>query len=102
VLASCETEEEVLLARSRGYATAMVVEEHAGDRRHRRGRLNLLPCPSQTRGVTCADCGLCMDDGFLRNRNLTITFAVHGSRPSRNKALRSLRASASRRRGRLA
>jgi len=95
VLASCETEEEVLLARSRGYATAMVVEEHPGDRRHRSGRVNLLPCPSQTRGVTCASCRLCTDDDLLRSQNLTITFAVHGSRPSRNKALRALRSARS-------
>jgi hypothetical protein len=95
VLASCETEEEVLLARSRGYATAMVVEEHPGDQRHMEGRVNLLPCPAQTRGVTCANCRLCTDDAFLRSSSLTIAFAVHGSRPSRNKALRALRSAVS-------
>jgi hypothetical protein len=45
VLASCESREEVELAKARGYATSIVVEEYESDRLHD----DLLPCPAQTR-----------------------------------------------------
>jgi hypothetical protein len=90
VLASCETGEEVLTARSRGYASAIVVDQHETDKLHRLGPINVLPCPQETRGVTCARCQLCMDDGRLRDLNITIAFAVHGSPRSKAQALRSL------------
>jgi hypothetical protein len=90
VLASCETEAEVLHAAARGYATALVVSEHPTDRLHPSGELQLLPCPEQTRGVSCAKCRLCMDDGRLRERRITIAFAAHGSRPSKAKALHAI------------
>lgn len=90
VLASCETEGDVREAHARGYATVLVVGEHVTERRHRREGIDLLPCPQETRGVTCAECRLCMDDARLRDEGCTIAFAVHGSPASRNKALRSL------------
>ena len=96
VLASCETPADIVAARRRGYATALVVPEHESDRVHRIGRTKVLPCPQQTRGVTCAQCRLCTRDDFLRDSGLTITFAAHGSRPSRNKALRALETAADR------
>ena len=41
--------------------------------------VSLLPCPQQTRGVTCRDCVLCRDDGRLREAGLVIAFQAHGS-----------------------
>ena len=90
VLASCETEAEVLTARGRGYATAKVVEQHETDRLSRVGQTNLLPCPQETRGVPCSTCRLCLDDRRLKSANITIAFAVHGSAFSKGKALRAL------------
>lgn len=86
VLASCETEAEVLEARARGYAAALVVESHGTPKRHAQGPLQVLPCPEQTRGVQCVSCRLCMDDRRLLATGTVIAFAVHGSPVSKSKA----------------
>jgi hypothetical protein len=91
VLASCETPADVRAASALGYAAVLVVDKHLEERRHHRGGIDLLPCPQETRGVTCAECRLCMDAGRLRDEGLTIAFAVHGSPASKSKAVRSLR-----------
>lgn len=92
VLASCETPEQIELARGRGYATAIVVEEFASRRRHFAGGAAILPCPAQTTDrVTCSSCRLCMDDAGLRERGYSIGFAVHGTALSVKKATESLR-----------
>lgn len=89
VLASCETVTQARQARQAGYVPALVVAEHPEDGRATREHgMRLIPCPSQTRGVSCADCGLCMDDQRLRRINACITFAAHGTR--RTMALRVL------------
>lgn len=75
VLASCETPADAELARSRGYATAMVVEEFGDDRLSD----GVLPCPSQTRGVPCSECRLCFDDRGLFERGYSIGFELHGT-----------------------
>ena len=41
--------------------------------------VTVVPCPQQTRAVTCRDCGLCRDDGRLRSAGLVIAFQAHGS-----------------------
>jgi hypothetical protein len=80
VLASCETEEDIRDARARGYATAIVVDQHDATKRYERDGESILPCPQQTRdNVTCDSCRLCWDDSRLRDAGLTIGFAVHGS-----------------------
>jgi len=38
----------------------------------------VVPCPHQTRGVTCRDCGLCRDDERFREGGLAIAFQAHG------------------------
>lgn len=80
VLASCESAQDVVEARAQGYAAAVVVERHYTQKRHDAGPLRFLPCPEQTRGVTCVDCRLCMDDQRLLEAGLTIEFEVHGRR----------------------
>lgn len=157
VLASCETGEDVFLAHSRGYATAMVVEEFITDKLYKIGgasdvpgvsrrtatnrqrgpcpsgvtepgadsvsdidnrtcdgdasgttptitapgsvllekndgglikepAVSLLPCPAQTRDRSCSSCGLCFDDDRLRETDMTIGFAIHGTQFLRRKA----------------
>jgi len=106
VLASCETAEQVELARARGYATSIVVDEFAdrklyaiadppfspavveaahGDASPPPGgaatpQMRVLPCPAQTRAnVTCSSCRLCMNDQGLRDRGYSIGFEIHGT-----------------------
>lgn len=72
VLASCESEAQVRAARKRGYATALVVEKHAG-RKDPRG----IPCPEQTGAAPdCASCRLCWRADRLEK---PILFEVHGN-----------------------
>lgn len=52
----------------------------------------MLPCPEQTRGVSCAECKLCQRDVYLLHAGITIGFAVHGSPASKSKAMRALSA----------
>lgn len=80
ILASCETPADVRAARARGYATALVVPKYPGKAAYRHGGVTVVPCPSQTAGVTCADCRLCTRDEHLRKRKLTIGFEAHGTR----------------------
>lgn len=80
VLASCETTDDVWRARVRGYATALVVAEFHQDAAYVHEGIRVIPCPAQTRHVTCETCRLCMDDKRLHENNLTIAFAAHGSR----------------------
>ena len=105
VLASCENERDLIAAKRRGYATALVVPGHRARKLYQERRTKLLPCPEQTSGVSCAACGLCMRDDYLRDAGITIAFAAHGSPASKSKALRALSATAvrdSRRRERAA
>jgi hypothetical protein len=78
VLASCETAGQVLQARARGYAAALVVPEFRQEAAYDHEGLRLLPCPYETRGVKCVHCRLCMDDARLRKAGLTIGFVPHG------------------------
>lgn len=74
--ASCETREEVEKAIGNGWDTVLVATGEdddligsvvAGKR--------VIVCPNQTRGVTCAECKLCMK----RDRAVTIAFLPHGA-----------------------
>lgn len=80
VLASCDTHEEVKEAQARGWATAIVVPEYKSDRLYEEKGIKILPCPYQTRGVQCSDCGLCKNDTLLRNKGYAIGFEAHGAR----------------------
>lgn len=80
VLASCETPEDVHTAQSLGWATALVVPEFRDTKAYDHDGVKLLPCPQQTKpDVTCVSCGLCMNASRLRDKGLTIGFAVHGN-----------------------
>jgi hypothetical protein len=75
--ASCETPEELEKAAANGWDTVLVAtgeddeligQKVAGKR--------VIVCPNQTRGVTCAECRLCMK----RDRAVTIAFLPHGAK----------------------
>ena len=84
VLASCETPDHVTAAARRGYAAALVVPYFSRESAYRLAeKVRLLPCPQQTRGVTCAECRLCLDDDRLLRANLVIGFTPHGVGASR-------------------
>jgi hypothetical protein len=98
VLASCETPEDVQQAEWLGYATAITVKEFPGRKLYRikaefeeelldDERTRVIPCPAQTtEGVSCSSCRLCMDSDRLREQDLTIGFAIHGTPLLRRRA----------------
>lgn len=79
VLASVETVRDARAAMAKGYAAAVVVTAFERDSAYRIDGVTVVPCPNQTRGVTCRDCGLCRDDERLRSCGLVIAFQAHGS-----------------------
>lgn len=89
VLASCESIAQVVAARKRGYAAALVVAEHPKDGRAYRTPegVKVIPCPSQTRDVKCTDCRLCWHDTILTGQNACISFAAHGATRKRTLAV---------------
>lgn len=80
--ASCESEAQVSRAVSLGMPVVITGDQWeegsfmAGKR--------VVTCPNQTRGVTCADCGLCAKP----DRACVIRFQVHG--PARRRAEASI------------
>jgi hypothetical protein len=79
VLASVETVREARAAMAEGYAAAVVVAAFEQESAYPIDGTTVVPCPYQTRGVTCRDCGLCRDDERLRSAGLVIAFEAHGS-----------------------
>ena len=79
ILASCENAADVRDAQAAGYATALVVESHASTKAYWVDGMKVIPCPSQTKDVTCADCKLCMRSDMLKATGASIGLAVHGS-----------------------
>ena len=81
VQASCETPQDVRDANARGYAAAIVVDQHDSDKAYVRDGVTIVPCPEQTRGLTCVECRLCMGPAVQRRAergNVAIGFAAHG------------------------
>ena len=85
VMASCETLEQVLEAAEMGYAAAIVVPEYLNAHRaYPAGNVRIVPCPYETKGVTCDKCRLCM-----RPENLKATGAVIASHMRRWRSARA-------------
>lgn len=82
ILASVANVTEIGLARKQGYAPAIVVPEHPGDKAFQLpgSDTTFIPCPNQTRGVGCTDCRLCFKADWLFETNRGIAFAAHGVR----------------------
>lgn len=77
VLASVENPADVELARSRGYATAIVVDRFPQEQAYDFKGARVLPCPAETRALTCVECRLCLDRD-LNKLGITIGFSAHG------------------------
>src|SRR5262249_24792387 len=78
ILASVETMRDGREAMANGYAAAVVVAAFEQDSAYQVDGTSVIPCPNQTRGVTCRDCGLCRDDARLRSSGLVIAVEAHG------------------------
>jgi hypothetical protein len=89
VLASVELPEDIEVARQAGYSAALVVASFTSERSfHLPGTTTtIVPCPYETRGVTCIECRLCLDRDLL-NLNVAIAFKAHG--PTAKKARAAL------------
>lgn len=85
VLASCESLAAAALALDAGYAPALVTAPHASPKAYNANGIRVIPCPNQTRGITCLDCRLCFDSRGLHDRRSAIAFEVHG--PGKKRAL---------------
>lgn len=80
VLASVEGLADAKAALQAGYAPAIVVDEHPADGRARVvDGVRVIPCPSQTRDVTCDACKLCWNADRLHALGAAIAFAAHGT-----------------------
>ncbi len=90
ILASIESTKQAKKAMKKGYAPAIVVPTHISDKGYKLAGSDVtwIPCPQQTLGIACTDCGLCMNaDGLLKSKR-GIAFAIHGT--GTKKALRKL------------
>lgn len=86
ILASCESIADARAALAKGYAPAVIVAEHPADGRARVvDGVKVIPCPSQTRDVTCVECRLCFDADKLQTMGAAIAFAAHG--PAKKRVL---------------
>ena len=86
IRASCENEEQLQGAKSRGYETCLVVEEHKSAKAYI-GKYGdkIQPCVNQTtlskrtgKAMTCEECRLC----WTLPKGVTIAFAAHGEKVS--------------------
>jgi hypothetical protein len=80
ILASIDSIDQVILAREKGYAPAIVVSEHKSNKAYLLDGSDVkwIPCPAQTRDVACLDCKLCFNADRLFENNFGIAFAAHG------------------------
>lgn len=79
ILASVEKPSEAIEAIRANYAPSLIVSGFPnGDKAFTVGGIKFIPCVNQTKGITCDNCRLCMDDKMLLSQNAGIAFAVHG------------------------
>lgn len=92
VLASCHSFDDAEIAMAKGYAASVIVERFLTQSWWTvdtpAGRIKVIACPYQTKGVQCIKCRLCMDDEKLRKSRTVIAFEAHGSQ--RASVVRSL------------
>ena len=81
IIRSCETLRQAENSMQAGFASALVVEKFASDKRYYIGRgMYGIPCPVQTgKCASCVDCKLCMKDKSLISRKNVILFEAHGN-----------------------
>ena len=81
-VASCESVSQAEAATAKGWAVALIVGEFVSEKVYplEGTSLRVIPCPYQTRGITCDKCRLCWDDRRLFEAGLVIGFLAHGAR----------------------
>jgi hypothetical protein len=80
VLGSIEDPTDMNAVAKMGYAPALVVEQFPSDTAFKLRGWNVVPCPFETRGITCVECGLCMRADELLRSKTAIGFEVHGAK----------------------
>jgi hypothetical protein len=86
ILASCDKSADIALAKSRGYATAVVVSEFPnGAKLFVKDGNKIIPCPSQIADINgrdyhCSECMLCAFDDKLRKADITVGLLAHGAK----------------------
>lgn len=80
VLASIQDVATENAAAAMGYVPAIVLPRFPAAKafRLRGSSRRWVPCPAETRGTTCVECRLCLDDDRLRDHHIGIAFAPHG------------------------
>ena len=80
MLASVANVTEATQAHNKGYAPAIVVDEHKTDKSYKLDGSDVkwIPCPAQTREIGCSDCRICMRSDWLFETNRGVAFAAHG------------------------
>lgn len=76
VLASCHTKDEVKEAMAKGYA-ASITTAKMPEKAFTEDGITYVPCLEQTKGITCVECRLCLDDKSLLEKKIVIVFELH-------------------------
>ena len=76
VLASCHTKAEVKQAMAKGYA-ASITTAKMPEKAIIEDGITYVPCLEQTKGITCVECRLCLDDVALLEKKIVIVFELH-------------------------
>jgi hypothetical protein len=76
VLASCHTKDEVKQAMAKGYA-ASITTAKMPEKAFTEDGITYVPCVEQTKGITCVECRLCLDDKKLLEKKIVIVFELH-------------------------
>ncbi len=76
VLASCHTKAEVKQAMKRGYAASITTAEMP-EKAFTEDGITYVPCLEQSKGITCVECRLCLDDKKLLEKKIVIVFELH-------------------------
>ena len=79
VMASCDSDKDILRARSMGYTSCAVVEPYAKRTHHSSLGLRVL-CPYESANRDCDDCMLCANTEWLEKHNAIVMFPAHGAR----------------------
>lgn len=80
VLGSVEAPRDMNAVAKMGYAPALVVEEFPSETAFKLRGWSVVPCPYETRGITCIECQLCWRGDELLMSKTAIGFKVHGPR----------------------
>jgi hypothetical protein len=78
VLASVEDPTDMRAAARQGYAPALVVEQFPSDTAFAVKGWKVVPCPFETRGISCVECKLCWRGDDLLASKTAIGFQAHG------------------------